>query len=262
MRALAAVRASKARVCRALGLNRSTLDYAASARADEPLRARLREICERHRRFGRPRAHALLKREGLVINAKKTERIYNELGLQLKRRKRLKKKSNVLRLPLAKAKRPNEVWSMDFVFDRLEGGRTIKIFNVVDDYSKAVIGQIVDSSIRGADLVRFFESLPTLPHWLRCDNGPEFWSCALQTWAEGKVKFDFIDPGKPTQNAYVESFNGKMRDECLNEHQFFTISQARALIEEWRTIYHEERPHSSLGMLTPKAFAQTQGNKL
>lgn len=147
---------------------------------------------------------------------------------------------------------------MDFVFDRLETGRTLKIFNVVDDHSKVLIGQIVDLSIRGTDLVRFFEMLPVLPRFLRCDNGSKFWSNALQNWAEGKVKFDFVEPGKPTQNAYVESFNGELRDVCLNEHQSFSISQAREIVSECRNHYHDERPHQALGMKTPKEFAREQ----
>ena len=218
----------------------------------------MRELASQHRRFGCPRIHWLLEREKLVVNYKRTERIYNEMNLQIRKRKGNKKTGNVIRLPLRQPRGPNEVWSMDFVFDRLETGRNLKVFNVVDDYSKVIEGQIVDRSIRGTDLVRFFESLPTLPGFLRCDNGSEFWSSALQNWAEGKVKFDFIEPGKPTQNAYVESFNGKFRDECLNEHQFFSILQAREIISEWRNHYHEGRPHQALGMKTPKEFASEQ----
>ena len=216
------------------------------------------ELCDRHRRFGCPRIHALLAKESLVVNYKRTERIYSEMGLQLKKRKGKKKTGNVIRLPLAQPTAPNQVWSMDFVFDRLETGRALKVFNVVDDFSKVLVGQIVSNSIRGVDLVEFFDLLPVLPTWLRCDNGSEFWSNALQNWANGKVKFDFIAPGKPTQNAYVESFNGRFRDECLNENQFFSVEQARRIITEWRKCYHEERPHSSLGMKTPKEFAPEQ----
>lgn len=196
------------------------------------------------------------------MNYKRTERIYTEMDLQLKKRKGKRKTGNVIRMPLPEPTSPNQIWSMDFVFDRLETGRTIKILNVVDDYSKVLIGQIVDHSIRGTDLVRFFEQLPVLPGFIRCDNGSEFWSNALQRWAEGKVKFDFIDPGKPQQNAYVESFNGKFRDECLNENQFFSLAQARTIIGDWRRSYHEERPHSSLAMKTPKEFAMEQVNQL
>jgi putative transposase len=202
-------------------------------------------IVERHRPYGLPRVHWLLKREGLVQNQKKTARIYRAMKLQIKLRK-TKKRANVIRMPLAKPTRPNQVWSMDFIFDRLENGRTLKIFNVVDDFSKVCVGQIVNSSITGKSLVNFFTELSERPMWLRCDNGPEFWSKAFQEWAYEKIRIDFIDPGKPTQNAFVESFNGKFRAECLNENLFFSLDHAREFIEEWRNDYNEIRPHRTI----------------
>lgn len=246
---------SKTHVCRVLGLNRSTLDYTTRIKDESAIRSRMIELCERHRRFGCPRIHWFLQKESLVKNYKKTERIYNLLGLQLKNRKR-KKKSNVIRMPLPKATKENQIWSMDFIHDRLESGRKLKILNVVDDYTKICVGQVVSDSITGEGLVHFFSNLKKLPFYLRCDNGPEFWANSFQRWANGKLNFDFIDPGRPTQNAYIESFNGKFRDECLNEMLFYSIEHADQIISKWRKEYNEHRPHSSLGMKTPKEFAE------
>ncbi len=143
---------------------------------------------------------------------------------------------------------------MDFIHDRLENGRKLKVLNVVDDFSRLCVGQIVADSITGKHLVEFFESIDRVPLALRCDNGPEFWSRAFQAWAQDKVKIDFIQPGKPQQNAFVESFNGKFREQCLNENLFFSINHARELIDEWREIYNTFRPHRSLNGKTPKEF--------
>lgn len=246
---------SKTYACRVLGLNRSTLDYRKRVKDEGAIRTRMTELCERHRRFGCPRIHHYLRKEKLVINYKRTERIYQDMGLQLKNRKK-KKKSNVIRMPLPKASIENQIWSMDFIHDRLENGRKLKILNVVDDYTKICVGQIIADSITGEDLIQFFSCLKTLPFWIRCDNGPEFWSNSFQRWSNGKLNFDFIDPGKPTQNAYIESFNGRFRDECLNESLFFSIEHAEQIINKWRKEYNEQRPHSSLGMKTPKEFAE------
>ena len=244
---------SASRACRLVSLGRSSLDYESKRKDDTRLRERMREVCERYRRYGRPRVHWVLKREGLVVNEKRTGRIYREEGLQIKKRLR-KKKGNVVRMPLPAPERPNRIWSMDFVHDRLSTGQKLKILNVVDDYSRVCVGQIVSSSITGHQLVGFFSRLEQRPDFLRCDNGPEFWSKAFQDWAFGKLRIDFIDPGKPQQNAFVESFNGKFRDECLNMHEFHSFSHAKETIENWREEYNFERPHSSLGMLPPKEF--------
>lgn len=247
-------RVSKSQACRVLGLNRSTIDYKETPKNEESLRTRMIELCERYRRFGCPRIHWFLNKEALVINYKRTERIYREMGLQLKNRKK-KKRSNVIRIPLPKASFENQIWSMDFIHDRLESGRKLKILNVVDDYTKICVGQMVASSITGEDLIKFFCGFKKLPFWIRCDNGPEFWANSFQRWADKKLHFDFIDPGKPTQNAYIESFNGRFRDECLNENLFYSVEHAEQLIKKWRKEYNENRPHSALGMKTPKEFA-------
>ncbi len=164
------------------------------------------------------------------------------------------KNDDVIRMPIAKPRSPNEVWSMDFIHDRLANGRALKILNVVDDFSRRCVGQIISSSITGKSLADFFESLEDRPRVLRCDNGPEFWSSAFQSWAQNKVMIDFIQPGKPQQNAFVESFNGKFREQFLNENLFFSIDHAKELTDEWREIYNEFRPHRSLNGKTPKEF--------
>lgn len=248
---------SIARSCRLMSLNRASFDYTASPKFDEAITCRMKQVCDRFRRYGRPRIHWLLKREGLVINEKKTRRIYESLGLQIKKR-RGKKKAKIVRLPLPVPTAPNQIWSMDFVQDRLANGRKLKVLNIVDDYSKVCVGQVVAASITGHQLVRHLEQQEVLPRWIRCDNGPEFWSKALQSWGHGKVGFDFIEPGKPQQNAFVESFNGKFRDECLNQYEFFSMNHAQEIIETWRQEYNEQRPHSSIGMMTPKEFERGQ----
>lgn len=157
-------------------------------------------------------------------------------------------------MPLPVPTGKNQTWSMDFVHDRLINGRRLKILNVVDDYNRVCVGQLVSSSITGEELVKFFSGFKILPRFLRCDNGPEFWSKAFQRWSLGKIKIDFIDAGKPRQNAFVESFNGKFRDECLNTREFYSVKHAREIIGNWRREYNFERPHSALGMLPPKEF--------
>nr|BFD66636.1 IS3 family transposase [Bdellovibrio sp. HAGR004] len=246
---------SKARACRVLGLNRSTLDYECTQQDDSALRERMLELAAKHRRYGSPRLHWFLRKEGLVKNHKRTERIYGLLGLQLKNRKK-KKMGSVLRFPRPKAAAPNEVWSMDFVSDRIESGRRIRCFTLVDDFTKESPGILVEHSISGSRITRYLDSLGVLPKRLRCDNGPEFQSKALLEWAYLRgVEVEFIEPGKPIQNAFIESFNGRFRDECLNDHAFMSIDHARFIIERWRKEYNEERPHSGIGMKTPKQFA-------
>lgn len=247
---------SKARACRVLGLNRSTYDYEVTQQDDSLLKSRMLELAAKHRRYGLPRLHWYLHKEGLVKNHKRTERIYALLNLQLKNRKK-KKMGSVLRFPRPKATASNEVWSMDFVSDRIESGRRIRCFNLVDDSTKECSGILVEHSISGNRITRFLDSLGILPKRLRCDNGPEFQSKALLEWAYLRgVEVEFIEPGKTIQNAFIESFNGRFRDECLNDHAFMNIEHARFIIERWRKEYNEERPHSGIGMKTPKQFAQ------
>lgn len=198
---------SKARACRVLGLNRSTLNYKNRPKDDEKLSSRMQQLASQHRRWGVVTIHDVCKREGLVVNPKRSLRLYRKLKLQIKLRP--KKKGNVIRMPIAKPKAPNEVWSMDFIFDRLANGRALKILNVVDDFSRRCVGQIVASSITRKSLADFFSRMDIIPRVLRCDNGPEFWSSAFQSWAQNKVMIDLSSQENhnkmPSLNPLTES---------------------------------------------------------
>ena len=229
-----------------------------STRDDIALKKRMQELATRYPRYGYLFLHKFLADEGLVVNRKRTYRVYTELGLQVrtKRRKKLKRP----RVPMLLPTRPNERWSMDFISDQLANGRRFRILNVVDDFSRQCVGQLVDFSITGARLARFLDELGQqvpLPKTIVCDNGTELTSKAMFFWSEKTgTTLHFIQPGKPTQNAFVESFNGTVRDNCLNEYWFRDLNDARQIINDWRHHYNHERPHSSLGYETPFAYAQ------
>ena len=248
---------SQRRACYLVGIHRSVARHQ-PCQGDEPaLRARLRELAATFPRYGYKLLHELLKREGLVVNAKKTYRLYREEHLQV-RRKRRKRFPARDRVPLPRLDGPNQRWSMDFMSDQLATGRRVRILNVVDDYSRECIGQLVDVSISGERVSRLLERLAVeraRPTAIVVDNGPEFTSKALFGWAQRMgVRLHFIQPGKPCQNAFVESFNGKFRDACLNEQWFVDLAEARRRIEAWRLHYNTVRPHSSLGFLSPEQF--------
>jgi putative transposase len=248
------------RACRVLGLNRSTYTYKQKSKNDQALIDRMKELADLYRRWGLISIHDVCKREGLVVNRKRSLRVYRQQKLQIRHRPR-RKKVSIMRAPIAKPSAPNQVWSMDFIHDRLENGRKVKVLNVVDDFSRVCVGQIVSDSITGRHLAEFFEDLDRKPTVLRCDNGPEFWSRAFQAWSHGKVSIDFIQPGKPQQNAFVESFNGKFREQCLNENIFFSLDHAREIIDGWRDVYNDFRPHRSLKGKTPKEFENEYQNQ-
>jgi putative transposase len=240
-----------------VGLPRASYDYRPVEKHDQELRERIRQLAHQRRRFGCPRIHLLLRREGLVINHKRTERIYRDEGLSLRKRKR-KKMAAQTRIVLPAPLGPNERWSMDFVTDSIVTGRRFRALAIVDDYSRECPAIEVDTSFGGARVVdvltRVAESRG-MPRVITMDNGPEFASRALDEWAyRHGVKLNFIRPGKPIENAYAESFIGRLRDECLNENWFITLKDARAIIESWRVDYNEGRPHTSLGGLTPREF--------
>jgi len=246
--------ASERRTSKVLGLSRSTLKYSPRPSKDEPLKERMQTLAAQNRRYGLPRIHFLLHREGLVKSKSRTERLYRALNLQLKHRRR-KKMAAVVRVPHAKPKRANEIWSFDFVYDAFENGRRLKCLTIVDDYSKRSPGIFADFSITGGDLTEYLSSLKFLPNKLRCDNGPEMTSREFLSWSFiNNIAIEYIQPGKPIQNAFIESFNGKFRDECLNEEVFRDIEGARRKIEKWRRYYNEERPHSALNFKTPIEF--------
>jgi putative transposase len=201
-----------------------------------------------------------LRRENIVINHKRTERIYKEAGLTLARRKKFKKRSGVQRQQLDRAMQMNQRWSMDFVADSLNDGRRLRILTIVDEYSRECPAIEVDTSINGQRVAYVLDRIANVRGYPKCivvDNGPEFAGKVLDEWAYRRgVQLHFITPGKPVENCYVESFNGKLRNECLNENWFLNITEAREIIENWRIDYNEVRPHSSLGGMTPTEFAK------
>jgi len=202
--------------------------------------------------------HLLLKREGLVVNHKRTERLYREEGLAL-RKKRRRKGAAGARVMLPPPQRTNERWSMDFVTDSIITGRRFRALTIIDNYTRECPAIEVDTSLGGRRVVGVLERLSEtrgLPETITTDNGPEFTGKALDEWAyRHGVKLNFIRPGKPIENAYAESFNGRLRDECLNTNWFISLNHARVVIEEWRRDYNEVRPHSALKGCTPKEYA-------
>lgn len=249
---------SERRACRVVGVSRSVFRYRSCRPDDSPLRNRLKALAEQYPKYGYPTLHDLLKTEGLVQNRKRTYRLYREEGLQVRTKKRKKLKRP--RVPMLVPDRINERWSMDFVSDQLANGRRFRVLNIVDDFSRECVGQVVDVSISGMRVTRYLDELAgrrRLPKVIVCDNGPEFTSKALFFWSRDTgVKPHFIQPGKPTQNAFVESFNGKFRDQCLNLYWFRDLDDARRTIEDWRVHYNEVRPHRSLGGQPPAVFAR------
>ncbi len=214
----------------------------------------MKRLAELYPRYGYPTLHVMLRREGLVKNPKRSYRIYSEEGLQVRTKRR--KKIHRPRVPMAIPARANDRWSIDFMSDQLANGRRFRVLNVVDDFTRECIGQLVDTSISGLRLSRFLDTLGRKPRVVVCDNGPELTSKAMFFWArDRRVRLNFIQPGKPMQNAFVESFNGRFRDYCLDLNWFRTLEEARHRIDVWRKHYNEERPHGSLGKLAPAEFA-------
>lgn len=247
------------RACGLVGISRSLYRYRSRRPDSAPLRARIEEIAAVKRRYGYRRVYLRLRREGWQVNRKRVYRLYRDAGLAVRRRKR-KRISVIERKPLPKPTRANVSWSMDFVADGMIGGRRLRCLNIVDDCTRECLAIEVDTSITGVRVQAVLERLADtrgLPMSITVDNGPEFDGQVLDKWAYRRaVQLSFIRPGKPNENAYIESFNGKFRDECLNEHWFLSLAHARSIIEDWRIEYNTERPHSSLGNLTPAEFAK------
>jgi len=257
---------SERRACRLMGLSRTVLSYATKPDPEAAvLRDRLTELAATRRRFGYRRLHALLRREGVAVNHKRLYRLYREADLSVRRRRR-RRGVAVQRQPLTLPAAPNQVWSMDFVMDALDSGRRLKCLTIVDDFTKESIDIVVDHSIPGLYVTRVLDQAIAFrgrPGAIRTDQGPEFTGRALDQWAyRHGVELTLIAPGKPTQNAFIESFNGRFRDECLNDHWFENLTVARALIAAWRLDYNECRPHSALDYLTPAEFASQHRQKL
>ena len=246
------------RAGRVVSLGNSSLRYRSRRTPDGDLRRRLRELAAERPRYGYQRLWALLRREGWQINHKRVYRLYREEGLQL-RKKRRRGRAKVERVPLPAPTRAGERYSMDFMRDRLADGRVFRTLNIVDDYTRECVAIEVDTSLPGERVVRVLERLAgegQKPQILVVDNGPEFAAQALDRWAaRGGVRLQFIEPGKPIQNAFIESFNGKFRDQCLSQHWFISLAEARQTISDWREDYHERRPHQSLQYRTPAELA-------
>ena len=231
-----------------------------SKRDDSALKEKIQEIAQTKVRYGQPRIVWLLReRYGFKDNHKRIRRIYREMGLQVGKRLRKKRRSG-LRLALEQPTRPNQLWAMDFVSDSLASGRRFRVLTIKDLYTHEALSTYVDLSIPGIRVAEVLEAIGELrgkPTAIVCDNGPEFTCKAMDQWAyRSKVDLKFIQPGKPIQNAYIESFNGRLRDECLNENWFENLNEAKSLVDRWRVEYNCERPNSSLGDETPESFAR------
>ncbi len=248
-------------MCRLLELNRATFRYRSCKDDQAPLRLRLRELAEVRRRYGYRRLTILLQREGWAVNHKRVYRLYMKEDLAVRTKKRKKRVSH-LRVAPPPPTRPDERWCMDFVYDRLEDGRYFRALNVLDVFTRECLAIYPERKLSGTKVATILDRIAatrgSYPNEITVDNGTEFFSQAMDAWAHRKgVRLDFIRPGRPTENGFIESFNGKLRDECLNAELFSDLVDARRKLEAWRREYNEERPHSSIGNLTPVEFAAT-----
>jgi putative transposase len=251
---------SERRACRLIQADRKTVRYRSRRLTDDHLRSRLRELAADQRRFGYRRLHVLLLGEGHVLNRKKTQRLYREEGLMVRKRKG-RKRATGSRAPILVEARPNARWSVDFVHDQLSNGCRFRILNVIDDVTKECLAAVADTSISGRRVARELDAIIAWrgkPNLIVSDHGTEFTSNVMLAWAHGgQIAWHFIAPGKPMQNGICEAFNGRMRDELLNETIFYDLDHARSSLARWMTAYNQKRPHSALGYLTPAAFAGT-----
>lgn len=257
-------RISERYACRLIRLARSTQRHKSRAKDQRPLIIRLKDIAASRPRFGYKRLHILLRREGWHVNHKRVYRLYVKLGLQVRTKKRAKRISQP-RVPLDVPKKINERWSMDFMSDRLEDGRRFRILNIVDLFSRESLSILADFSFPSQKVISWLEKLRKtrgLPKAITVDNGTEFISRKFDAWAYyRRIKLDYIRPGKPVDNAFIESFNGKLRDECLNANIFNSLEEARSKCESWMLDYNTLRPHSSLNDLSPREFVKRQNKQ-
>jgi putative transposase len=264
VRALQAQGVSATRACSLVGYTRSNLYYRRKPKDDAAARARLQELADQRPRWGWRRLLILLRREPITIGEHLFRRLYRELGLQVRARKK-RHVRYVRGNAISPVSAANERWSLDFMLDTLASGRKIRTLMVIDDFTRECLGFEVERGFSSRRVIAALEAIAFergLPRTLRFDNGSELTSRAMLRWgAEKALNLHFIDPGKPTQNAHVESFNGKARDEFLNLHSFVTIDQAREAAAAWRIDYNEVRPHSSIGNLTPTEFAKILTNQ-
>ena len=255
---------SQRRACSAMGQPRSTQRYLVRPRsAEAELSRRMRELALRHPRYGYRRITVLLRSEGWHVNRKRIHRLWRKEGLKVQqkqhKRGRLLDGSSDNAAHRRRAERINHVWSFDFCHDRTADGKALKVFSVIDEYTRRCLLIEVQRRLTGTDVVRMLDALMALygvPENLRCDNGPEFVSSAVRAWlSKAKVTALYIAPASPWENAYAESYHARLRDEILEREEFATLDQAAALLEIWREEYNHERPHSALGYKTPEAFA-------
>jgi len=250
---------SQRRACDVLKVDRSSVRYQSTRSDDGELREAMKKVASERRRFGYRRIHVMLERQGIVMNQKKLRRLYREEKLQVRKRGG-RKRALGTRRPMLLPNRPNERWSLDFVSDAFTDGRRFRVLAVVDDYSRECLALVADTSLSGLRVTRELSELIKYrgrPDTIVSDNGTELTSMAVLKWCqETGVEWHYIQPGKPMQNAFVESFNGSFRDECLNETLFTSLAEARSKIKEWKDDYNQNRPHSSLGNLTPNEYAR------
>lgn len=251
-------RMSERRACKLIGADRASVRYRARRGDDGPLRERLKALAFERRRFGYRRLHVLLKREGFAVNKKRVQRIYREERLMVRKRGG-RKRALGLRAPMKAPDRPNACWSLDFVHDQMTDGRRFRILTVVDECTRESLALVPDTSISGARVARELDRIVAWrgrPEAILSDNGTELTSNAILAWAgERGVEWRYIQPGKPSQNAFIESFNGRLRDELLNETLFRSLTHARLALDAWRIDYNQHRPHGKLGWLTPASYA-------
>ena len=249
---------SERRSLRLVRISASAFRYQRRPDRNIELHREIVRLAHRHKRYGASMIGLKLRQSGWRVNHKRVERLYALSGLQVRRRKR-KKVPACDRQPLLRPQQANEVWSMDFVFDRTADGRVIKCLTVVDDATHEAVAVVPERAIGGEPLTRILDQLwfeRGLPRVIRTDNGKEFCGRAMLNWAHQRgVQLRQIQPGKPNQNAYIESFNGRLRDECLNINQFWSLTHARVVIDDWKLEYNQHRRHSALGYQTPAGYA-------
>jgi len=253
---------SERRVCQVLGLSRSSCRYLARADEQAVLRIRLRDLAYARASYGYRRWHVLLQREGWSVNHKRVYRLYKLEGLMMRPKKPRKHVTARRRMDRVEAVGPNEGWSMDFMSDELCSGERIRLLTLVDNFTRESLAIEVHRQLGGHRVVEVLDGIGrqrSLPQTIRLDNGPEFISKVLDQWAHlNGVELDFSRPGKPSDNAFIEAFNGRLREECLNENWFLSLEDAREKVEVWRQEYNRRRPHGSLGNLSPEEFSRTK----
>lgn len=254
---------SAAQACRALGLARSSF-YLVSRKSpsNQKLNQKIVQLSEKHPRYGYRRITALLRRRGRKINPKRVQRVRREAGLQVRKRQRRTRRLGPTNTQRQRAERRNQVWSWDLIHDQTAHGRTLRILTLIDEYTKQALAIQVGYSIRALDAIAVLEAATErygAPEHVRSDNGPEFIAQAIQNWlADQQIQTLYIQPGSPWQQAYIESFHDKLRDECLNREIFHSLAEARIILEQWRVEYNQHRPHSALGYLSPDQFSAQQ----